>query len=92
MVQQSSTRARASATRIARSSTWSPSRSPSSPASSSQLAGRDTGAAVPWAYGIVGLVHQAGDWWVDDQTMSRERFLAYLVDLLWDGLAGTAGH
>jgi len=49
-------------------------------------AGRDSGAAVPWAYGIVGLVHQAGDWWVDDQTMSRERLVGYLTSLLWDGL------
>ena len=45
-------------------------------------------AAVPWAYGIVGLVHQAGDWWVDDQTMSRETLVNYLVTLLWDGLGG----
>ena len=35
--------------------------------------GLDSGAAVPWAYGIVGLVHQAGDWWLDDRTMTRER-------------------
>ena len=47
---------------------------------------RDSGAAVPWAYGIVGLVHQAGDWWVDDQTMPRETMVDYLVSLLWDGL------
>ena len=51
-----------------------------------RLAGRDSGAAVPWAYGIVGLVHQAGDWWVDDQTMSRETLVNYLVTLLWEGL------
>ncbi|MEQ1786340.1 MAG: TetR/AcrR family transcriptional regulator [Acidimicrobiales bacterium] len=55
-------------------------------------AGRDSGAAVPWAYGIVGLVHQAGDWWVDDQTMSRDALVTYLVALLWDGLgAAPAG-
>lgn len=53
-----------------------------------RLAGRDTGAAVPWAYSIVGLVHQATVWWLRDQTMSRERFLAYISDLLWDGLTG----
>jgi len=51
-----------------------------------RLAGRDTGAAVAWAYGIVGLVHQAGNWWVDDQTMSRDTLVNYLVALLWDGL------
>jgi AcrR family transcriptional regulator len=54
-----------------------------------QLAGRDPRAAVPWAYGIVGLVHQAGDWWVDDQTVTREVLVTDLVDLLWHGLGGT---
>lgn len=48
--------------------------------------GHDSGAAVPWAYGIVGLVHQAGDWWVDDQTVTRRALVDYLVSLLWDGL------
>ena len=53
-------------------------------------AGRDGSAAVPWAYGIVGLVHQAGDWWVDDQTMSREELVDHLTSLLWDGVGGLA--
>ncbi|MGH9274947.1 MAG: TetR/AcrR family transcriptional regulator [Acidimicrobiales bacterium] len=53
-----------------------------------RAAGRDTGAAVPWAYAIVGLVHQATNWWLRDGTMSRERFLGYVSDLLWDGLSG----
>jgi AcrR family transcriptional regulator len=53
-----------------------------------RVAGRDTGGAVPWAYGIVGLVHTATNWWLQDQTMSRERFVRYLTDLLWEGLAG----
>jgi len=56
-----------------------------------RAAGRDSGAAVPWAYGIVGLVHQAGDWWVDDQTMSRDTLVSYLVSLLWDGLNAAQG-
>ena len=53
-------------------------------------AGLDTGAAVPWAYGIVGLVHQAGDWWLDDRTMTRERLVGYLTNLLWGGLESSA--
>jgi AcrR family transcriptional regulator len=53
-------------------------------------AGLDTGAAEPWAYGIVGMVHLAGDWWVDRQTISRERLVSYLTDLLWSGLIGGA--
>jgi hypothetical protein len=54
-----------------------------------RAAGRDSGPALAWAYGIVGLVHQAGDWWVDDQTMSRDALVGYLVTLLWDGLGAT---
>src|SRR5690606_23713539 len=53
--------------------------------------GRDTGPALPWAYGIVGMVHQASHWWLREQTMSRERFVGYLTDLLWYGLAGHRG-
>ena len=52
-----------------------------------RAAGRDAGGAVPWAYGIVGLVHTATNWWLDAQTMSRERFVGYLTELLWNGLA-----
>jgi AcrR family transcriptional regulator len=48
--------------------------------------GNDAGPSVPWAYGIVGLVHQAGDWWLEDRTMTREALCDYLVDLLWNGL------
>ena len=56
-----------------------------------RAAGRDSGAAVPWAYGIIGLVHNAGDWWVDDRTMSRQTLVDYLVTLLWDGLNADPG-
>jgi AcrR family transcriptional regulator len=53
-------------------------------------AGLDSGAAVPWAYGIVGMVHQAGDWWLDDRTMPRSTLTGYLSSLLWGGIEGTA--
>lgn len=53
-----------------------------------QSSGLDAGAAEPWAYGIVGMVHLAGDWWVEHRSMSRERLVGYLADLLWAGLAG----
>jgi len=51
-----------------------------------RVAGHDSGAAEPWAFGIVGLVHLAGDWWVERQTMTRDRLADYLTDLLWSGL------
>ncbi|HUQ40113.1 MAG TPA: TetR/AcrR family transcriptional regulator [Acidimicrobiales bacterium] len=50
--------------------------------------GLDSGPAEPWAYGIVGMVHQAADWWVDRRPMPRERLAEYLTTLLWGGLAG----
>jgi AcrR family transcriptional regulator len=51
-----------------------------------RIDGLDPGAAVPWAYGIVGLVHQAGDWWLEDRTMTRQALCDHLADLLWNGL------
>jgi AcrR family transcriptional regulator len=57
-----------------------------------RLMGLDSGAAVPWSFGIVGMVHQAGDWWLEDRTLPRPRLTEYLTGLLWDGLAGTASE
>jgi AcrR family transcriptional regulator len=55
-----------------------------------RVVGLDSGAALPWAHGIVGLVHQAGDWWIDDRTMPRARLTGYLTSLLWGGLGVAA--
>lgn len=54
--------------------------------------GVDSGGAEPWAHGIVGMVELAGDWWLRNQSMTRERLGIYLTDLLWDGFAGMAGQ
>jgi AcrR family transcriptional regulator len=51
-------------------------------------AGLDSGAAEPWAHGMVGMVHMAGDWWLERKTMPREALVAYLVTLLWSGFGG----
>jgi AcrR family transcriptional regulator len=51
--------------------------------------GADSGAAEPWAFGLVGLVHAAGDWWLATGTMPRGRLVEYLVGLVWDGLANS---
>lgn len=56
-----------------------------------RASGHDSGAAEPWAYGIVGMVHLAADWWVERQTMSREAIADYLSALLYQGLQGVAG-
>ena len=51
-------------------------------------AGLDSGGAEPMAHGIVGMVHNAGDWWLQSRSMPRARVAAYLTDLLWGGITG----
>jgi AcrR family transcriptional regulator len=53
-----------------------------------RLANLDSGGAEPLAHGIVGMVHAAGDWWLDRQTMPRARLVDYIVGLLWGGFMG----
>ena len=52
-----------------------------------RAAGLDSGAAEPWAYGIVGMVHAAGDWWIDRRPMPRARLVEYVTSLLWSGMS-----
>lgn len=49
--------------------------------------GINPGAAEAWAHGIVGMVQLAGDWWLEDRTMSREHLVAHLDTLLWMGFS-----
>lgn len=51
--------------------------------------GRDAGAARPWAYAIVGMIHLAGDDWVAHPTISRSQCINELTELLWAGLASS---
>ena len=41
-----------------------------------------------WAYGIVGSVHQAGDWWVATRPFDHARLVDDLTRFVWGGLAG----
>jgi AcrR family transcriptional regulator len=51
--------------------------------------GLDSGAALPWAYGVVGYVQSVGDWWLRrQQPISREALGDYLTTFLWGGIAG----
>ncbi len=52
-----------------------------------ERAGLPTDGARPWAYGLVGMVHFAGDWWSEDKAIPREELVDRLSLLLWDGLA-----
>jgi hypothetical protein len=49
----------------------------------------DSGPAEPWAFGIVGFVFAATEWWLVRRTMRREEFVTYLARFVWAGL--TAG-
>ncbi|MGW2277317.1 TetR family transcriptional regulator [Streptomyces sp. NPDC001770] len=40
-----------------------------------------------WGHGIVGMMHAAGDWWLGDRPVPRERLVRSLADLLWGRLA-----
>jgi len=48
----------------------------------------DSGAAEPWSYGVVGLVQNTGEWWLERQSMSRESVVEYLTQLIWAAIDG----
>ncbi|MEU7905604.1 TetR family transcriptional regulator [Actinoplanes sp. NPDC049118] len=51
--------------------------------------GLDSGPALPWAFGLVGYVQSAGDWWLRErQPISRTALADYLTALMWDGISG----
>ena len=48
-------------------------------------------AAEPWAHALAGMFHSSTLWWLDARSLPRERFVAYITDLLWDGLENLLG-
>ena len=50
--------------------------------------GADSGPAEPYAHGLIGMIQQAGEWWLSSRSMSREQLVDVLVRLLWQGFAG----
>lgn len=55
-------------------------------------AGQDSGGAEAYAYGLVGMVERAGDWWLERRTMSRADLTGYLTALIWNGAHGVLGE
>jgi AcrR family transcriptional regulator len=51
-------------------------------------AGFDPAPSLAWAHGLVGMVHFATDWWLTDQTVSRDQLVDDLVTLVSRGLFG----
>ena len=52
-----------------------------------EAAGADPRGAETWAYGIIGMVQLATDWWLQERPMPRAEFVDHLVALIWDGVA-----
>ncbi|WP_158885402.1 TetR/AcrR family transcriptional regulator [Amycolatopsis anabasis] len=48
----------------------------------------DSGAAEPWAHGIVGMVQNTGEWWLDRQSMGRDSVVEYLTQIIWAAIDG----
>lgn len=51
--------------------------------------GRATGPAEAWAFGLVGLLHTSGEWWVERGTLSRKRLVQYLTEMVWEGMSSS---
>lgn len=47
----------------------------------------DRTPAAAWGHGIVGMVMVAGDWWLQEQEISREECVDHLAALVWQGLS-----
>lgn len=48
----------------------------------------DSGAAEPWAHGVVGLVENIGVWWLERQSMGRESVVEYTTEIIWSAIDG----
>jgi AcrR family transcriptional regulator len=48
--------------------------------------------AQVWAHAIVGMVREAGDWWLDGKPIARTQLVNELVELLFGGLAASADN
>ena len=48
----------------------------------------DSGAAEPWAHGLVGLVQSTAEWWLERRSMSRDSVVDYLTQLVWAAIDG----
>ena len=48
--------------------------------------GLDTAVAVPWAYGVVGMLQFVSMWWINEPDRSAAQLADHLAELLWSGL------
>ncbi|MQA61076.1 MAG: TetR family transcriptional regulator [Actinophytocola sp.] len=50
--------------------------------------GLDSGAAEPWAHGVVGLVQNIGEWWLGRRSMGRDSVVEYTTQIIWAAIDG----
>lgn len=48
----------------------------------------DSGAAEPWAHGVVGMVHNTAEWWLQRRSMSKEAAVEYVTEIVWAAIDG----
>lgn len=48
--------------------------------------GHDPSVAVPWAYGIIGMLNLVSLWWVEESDLPVTTLSDQLADLVWSGL------
>lgn len=49
----------------------------------------DPSVAVPWAYGVTGMLNFVTLWWLDDTERSPDVVAEQMAELLWAGISGT---
>ena len=49
--------------------------------------GLDADVAVPWAYGVIGMLNLVSLWWLHESDRPADVLAGQLADLLWSGLA-----
>ncbi|MBC6450403.1 TetR/AcrR family transcriptional regulator [Actinokineospora xionganensis] len=49
----------------------------------------DSGGAEVWGHGIVGMVQNVGEWWLERRTMGRDAVVEYLTMTIWAAIDGT---
>ncbi|MBA0127972.1 TetR/AcrR family transcriptional regulator [Haloechinothrix sp. YIM 98757] len=50
--------------------------------------GLDSGSAEPWAYGVVGLVQNTGEWWLERRSMGKDSVVEYTTQIIWAAIDG----
>lgn len=59
-------------------------------ADSRRRGGADDSVALPWAYGIVGVINLVSLWWLDERDRPADVLADQLAELVWSGLSASS--